>query len=113
VLGAVCAGSAVLGVDVWGDVPDGLCVWAGAGPEGDVLSGLVLWATTQLAESSNKENSIARDLITVLRLRVRTFTQTLGALLVLENPAESLSCNRRYRTAKMPPAGRNYAFLCC
>jgi hypothetical protein len=55
----------VLGVDVWGLVPEGLCVWAGAGPEGDVLSGDVLWATTQLADSSNSESSIALDFIKV------------------------------------------------
>ena len=54
----------MLGVDVWG-VPDGLCVCAGAGPEGDVLSGVVLWATTQLADSSNRESNVALDFIAV------------------------------------------------
>jgi hypothetical protein len=63
--GPVCDGSAVLGVDVCGLVPEGLCVCAGAGPEGDVLSGDVLWATTQLADSSNRESSVALDFIKV------------------------------------------------
>jgi len=77
-LGAVWAGSVVLGVDVWGVwgvdvsgvdvcgvVPDGLCVTDGAGPEGDVLSGVVLWATTQLADSSNRESNVALNFITI------------------------------------------------
>ena len=77
-LGAVCAGSVGFGVDVWGVwgvdvsgvdvcgvVPDGLCVTDGAGPEGDVLSGVVLWATTQLADSSNRESNVALNFITI------------------------------------------------
>ena len=87
-LGAVWAGSVVLGVVVWGVwgvdvsgvdvsgvdvsgvdvcgvVPDGLCVTDGAGPEGDVLSGVVLWATTQLADSSNRESNVALNFITI------------------------------------------------
>jgi hypothetical protein len=63
--GPLCEGSAVLGVDVWGLVPEGLCVCAGAGPEGDVLSGVVLWATTQVADSSNSESNVALDFIKV------------------------------------------------
>ena len=83
-LGAVWAGSVVLGVDVWGVwgvdvsgvdvcgvVPDGLCVTDGAGPEGDVLSGVVLWATTQLADSSNRESDVALNFITISRLRYK------------------------------------------
>lgn len=61
--GPLCEGSAVLGVEVWGVVPEGLCVCAGAGPEGDVLSGVVLWATTKLADSSNSESNVALDFI--------------------------------------------------
>ena len=53
----------MLGVEVWGLVPEGLCVCAGAGPEGEVLSGAVLWATAQLADSSNSESNVALDFI--------------------------------------------------
>lgn len=78
-LGVVCAGWLVfglafcvpgwlvLGVVVFGvDVCDPvglLCVWAGAELEGDVLFGLVLWATTQVPESSSTAISVAFDFI--------------------------------------------------
>lgn len=63
--GAVCDGWLVLGVWVVGVVvcelePVGLvCAGADAGPEGDVLSGVVLWAATQQADSNSIENSVA------------------------------------------------------
>lgn len=64
------AGELVLGFDVCEFVPDGLlCVCAGAELEGVVLLGVVLCATTQLADSSSKENSVAFDFMAVSRLR--------------------------------------------
>ena len=57
----------VLGVVVFGvDVCDPvglLCVWAGVELDGDVLFGLVLWATTQAPESSSTAISVAFDFI--------------------------------------------------
>lgn len=74
----VVSGEVVLGFDVCGFVPDGLlCVCAGAELEGVVLPGVVLWATTQLADSSNKENSVAFDLMAVSRLRYGLVTSGL------------------------------------
>lgn len=53
-------GEVVLGFDVCGFVPDGLlCVCAGAELEVVLVLGVVLWATTQVPDSSNKENSVA------------------------------------------------------
>jgi hypothetical protein len=91
VLGAAFCSGAVLGVcgevaGVWGDVP-GVCgvvlgvsgavlgvdacdpevwplCWSELGPDGDVLFGCV-WAATQMAETSNNENSIDLDLMAV------------------------------------------------
>ena len=60
----VCVGCVVLGV-VWGLV----CVSSGVDPDG-VLLGVVLWATTQTAESSNAESNVALDFMTVSHLRV-------------------------------------------
>lgn len=78
--GPVCAGwvlgLAVDGLCVCGSagvvvcvfVPEGLWVCAGAEPEDDALSGVVLWAATQHADSSNKENNVALDFIRIRRL---------------------------------------------
>jgi hypothetical protein len=60
----------VLGFDVCGLAPDGLlCVGAGAEPEGVVLSGLVVCAKTQLADSSNMASSVALAFMAVSRLQ--------------------------------------------
>ena len=117
VLGVVCAGwlvlglvfsvpgwlvlgVVVLGVDVWGDPVGLLCVWAGAELEGDVLFGLVLWATTQVPESSSTAISVAFDFIAGhASVFICVTAKNLGAILPQENPADPLSCPRRYRTA--------------
>ena len=57
--------SAAPGVEFGLLVPEGLCVCAGAGPEGDVLSGVVLWAATQHADSTNAANNAALDFMAV------------------------------------------------
>jgi hypothetical protein len=91
-----------LGFDVCGLVPDGLLwVWAGAEPEGVVLSGLVVCAKTQLADSSNMASSVALALMAVSCLRYDLFTYwTVGAIPSRENPADSLGRHRVYGTAK-------------
>jgi hypothetical protein len=92
----------VLGFEVCGFVPDGLlCVWAGAEPEGVVLSGLVVCAKTQLAHSSNMENSVALAFMAVSRLRYDLVTyRTVGSIPSRKNPADPLGLQRRYRTPK-------------
>jgi hypothetical protein len=60
----------VLEFEVCGLVPDGLlCVCAGVEPEGVVLSGLVVCAKTQLADSSNMASSVALAFMAVSRLQ--------------------------------------------
>jgi hypothetical protein len=60
----------VLGFEVCGFVVVGLlCVWVGAEPESVVLSGVVLCATTQLADSSNIEIRVALAFMAVSGLR--------------------------------------------
>jgi hypothetical protein len=89
----------VLGFDVCGLAPDGLlCVGAGAEPEGVVLSGLVVCAKTQLADSSNKASSVALAFMAVSRLRYDLVTyRTVGAIPSHENPADSLGSQQLYR----------------
>lgn len=116
VLGVVCAGWLVfglafcvpgwlvLGVVVFGvDVCDPvglLCVWAGAELEGDVLFGLVLWATTQVPESSSKAIGVAFDFIAGhASVSFCVTARNLGSILPEENPADPLCRQRRYRTA--------------
>jgi hypothetical protein len=97
----------VLGFELCGFVPDGLlCVWAGAEPEGVVLSGLVLCARTQLADSSNMENSVALAFMAVSRLRYDLVTyRTVGAILSRENPADSLGLSAGLRYGETTQQG--------
>lgn len=105
--GLCVCGSA--GVVVWLPVPEGLWVCAGAVPEGDVLSGVVLWAATQHADSSNKANKVALDFIRIRRLRGGFIhSLTVGVLEYAGNPAEPLSGWFVYRTAKLRVEGKNY-----
>jgi len=74
-LAGALGGVVVFGLDVCEFAPVGLlCVCAGAELEGLVLPRLVLWATTQLADSSNKENRVALAFMRVSRLRCGCFT---------------------------------------
>lgn len=94
---------AVLGVEV--------CVPAGVPfcwtvPAGEVLLGVV-WAATQIPENSNKENSIALDLMAVLRLRcICSSLGTLGPREGRWNPVESLGRRRGSGTAGASSTGK-------
>jgi len=79
---------AVVGALELGDVPGvEVCEFAPAWPfwvaspeaepEGDVLSGDVVWAATQIAESSNIENNCAFNFMAVSPLRNNVFTYKL------------------------------------
>jgi hypothetical protein len=64
-------GEEVCGVGVW-EAPDGLLWVCAAEPDGDALPGVVLWAATQIPDSSRKTISVDLDLITDSRLRFST-----------------------------------------
>jgi len=87
---------AVLGVEVCEPAVDPF--WSE--PVGEVLFGVV-WAATQIAESSSKENSMLFDFMTVSRLRCVSFCMTVGVSDGEGNPVESLGRWRRYRTAEL------------
>ena len=68
-----------------------------------MLLGVVLWAATQLAESSSKENIVALAFIEVLRLRnVLPSVATVGVKLTGGNPVETLGGEPCSRTANFP-----------
>jgi hypothetical protein len=50
-------------------VPDGLLCEGEVVPDGDVESGVVVWAKTQTPDKNNKESNVALAFIGVSRLR--------------------------------------------
>ena len=74
-----------------------------------MLFGVVLWAATQLAESSRIENSVALAFIAVSRLRcdLASSIGTLGGIVNKGNPVDSLGLYLCSRTAILRKLGKN------
>jgi len=68
VVSGVCG--AVLGVELC-ELPVA-CGWLEVEPDGAVVLGVVVWAATQTAESSNMENNGAFNFMAVSTLRIRS-----------------------------------------